>query len=228
LNSLGVGHPALDVVVREGRKRGFESKLTGAGGGGCAYTLLKPWPHSSSPASCPVASPVALRLPPPSSALQPPALVAPSPSFLSSPLLDIFNAAAAAGDVKDDDETSNTNGGGGSGNEGASATAAQLRRDQHHAFAVASLIEALEGGGGGGGGSGTSASGAEVETRSAVAAAAAADVDAKAANESPAGKTAGQAIPCSRKQRGFSCYRSALAGAGVLWVEPPPPPPPRF
>lgn len=41
LNSLGVGHPQLDVIVQEAAGHGFGgSKLTGAGGGGCALTLL--------------------------------------------------------------------------------------------------------------------------------------------------------------------------------------------
>ena len=42
LNGLGVGHPALDQVVAVTASQGFSSKLTGAGGGGCALTLLPP------------------------------------------------------------------------------------------------------------------------------------------------------------------------------------------
>lgn len=40
LNALGVGHPALTVVVEESQKQGMSCKLTGAGGGGCAITLV--------------------------------------------------------------------------------------------------------------------------------------------------------------------------------------------
>lgn len=42
LNALGVGHPALEAVVGDAGAQGFASKLTGAGGGGCALTLLPP------------------------------------------------------------------------------------------------------------------------------------------------------------------------------------------
>ncbi|KAM9810941.1 mevalonate kinase [Neosynchiropus ocellatus] len=42
LNVMGVGHPALDVVCRVTLARGLHSKLTGAGGGGCSITLLRP------------------------------------------------------------------------------------------------------------------------------------------------------------------------------------------
>lgn len=41
LNALGVGHEALDQVCATTRRHGFESKLTGAGGGGCAFTVLE-------------------------------------------------------------------------------------------------------------------------------------------------------------------------------------------
>jgi len=41
LNALGVGHPALDRVCKVTSEFGFHSKLTGAGGGGCALTLLE-------------------------------------------------------------------------------------------------------------------------------------------------------------------------------------------
>eukprot|EP01133_Synstelium_polycarpum_P008388 gene8388-9867_t len=39
---FGVGHDTLDTVVSVSKSFGFHSKLTGAGGGGCAFTLLKP------------------------------------------------------------------------------------------------------------------------------------------------------------------------------------------
>lgn len=42
LNALGVGHEALDGVARASAAHGFVTKLTGAGGGGCALTLLPP------------------------------------------------------------------------------------------------------------------------------------------------------------------------------------------
>ena len=42
LNALGVGHPSLDSVISASSRRGFASKLTGAGGGGCAFVLLPP------------------------------------------------------------------------------------------------------------------------------------------------------------------------------------------
>ncbi len=40
LDSIGVGHTALTEVVSASSSLGFTSKLTGAGGGGCAITLL--------------------------------------------------------------------------------------------------------------------------------------------------------------------------------------------
>jgi mevalonate kinase len=40
LNSVGVGHEKLDTVARFTKKIGW-TKLTGAGGGGCALTLLR-------------------------------------------------------------------------------------------------------------------------------------------------------------------------------------------
>jgi mevalonate kinase len=40
LNSVGVGHEKLDSVARIAKHIGW-TKLTGAGGGGCALTLLK-------------------------------------------------------------------------------------------------------------------------------------------------------------------------------------------
>nr|XP_054384172.1 mevalonate kinase isoform X5 [Pongo abelii] len=42
LNALGVGHASLDQLCQVTRARGLHSKLTGAGGGGCGITLLKP------------------------------------------------------------------------------------------------------------------------------------------------------------------------------------------
>ncbi|XP_019616546.1 PREDICTED: mevalonate kinase-like [Branchiostoma belcheri] len=42
LNALGVGHPSLDQVSSITAKHGLHSKLTGAGGGGCALVLLRP------------------------------------------------------------------------------------------------------------------------------------------------------------------------------------------
>ncbi|XP_053276745.1 mevalonate kinase [Pleuronectes platessa] len=42
LNAMGVGHPDLDTLCRVTLTRGLHSKLTGAGGGGCGITLLRP------------------------------------------------------------------------------------------------------------------------------------------------------------------------------------------
>lgn len=42
LNVMGVGHPVLDTLCRVTLARGLHSKLTGAGGGGCGITLLRP------------------------------------------------------------------------------------------------------------------------------------------------------------------------------------------
>uniref|UniRef100_A0A665TWS6 Mevalonate kinase n=1 Tax=Echeneis naucrates TaxID=173247 RepID=A0A665TWS6_ECHNA len=42
LNVMGVGHPTLDTLCQVTRTRGLHSKLTGAGGGGCGITLLRP------------------------------------------------------------------------------------------------------------------------------------------------------------------------------------------
>ncbi|KAI7870278.1 mevalonate kinase-like protein [Spinellus fusiger] len=41
LNSLGVSHPSLEMVRMVTARHGFKAKLTGAGGGGCAFTLLR-------------------------------------------------------------------------------------------------------------------------------------------------------------------------------------------
>ncbi|MBZ3881108.1 Mevalonate kinase [Sciurus carolinensis] len=42
LNALGVGHASLDQLCQVTTARGLHSKLTGAGGGGCGITLLRP------------------------------------------------------------------------------------------------------------------------------------------------------------------------------------------
>lgn len=42
LNVIGVGHPSLDTLCRITLGQGLHSKLTGAGGGGCGITLLRP------------------------------------------------------------------------------------------------------------------------------------------------------------------------------------------
>lgn len=42
LNALGVGHNSLDQLCQVTAAHGLHSKLTGAGGGGCGITLLKP------------------------------------------------------------------------------------------------------------------------------------------------------------------------------------------
>ncbi|XP_069817467.1 mevalonate kinase isoform X2 [Dendropsophus ebraccatus] len=42
LNVIGVGHPSLDRLCQVTAGHGLHSKLTGAGGGGCAITLLHP------------------------------------------------------------------------------------------------------------------------------------------------------------------------------------------
>uniref|UniRef100_A0A3B5R0R5 Mevalonate kinase n=1 Tax=Xiphophorus maculatus TaxID=8083 RepID=A0A3B5R0R5_XIPMA len=42
LNVIGVGHPSLDMLCQVTAARGLHSKLTGAGGGGCGITLLRP------------------------------------------------------------------------------------------------------------------------------------------------------------------------------------------
>ncbi|EHB07425.1 Mevalonate kinase [Heterocephalus glaber] len=42
LNALGVGHTSLDQLCQVAGAHGLHSKLTGAGGGGCGITLLRP------------------------------------------------------------------------------------------------------------------------------------------------------------------------------------------
>lgn len=42
LDVIGVGHSSLDRVCQVTASHGLHSKLTGAGGGGCAITLLRP------------------------------------------------------------------------------------------------------------------------------------------------------------------------------------------
>ncbi|XP_053135550.1 mevalonate kinase-like isoform X5 [Hemicordylus capensis] len=42
LNVIGVGHSSLDKLCQVTASHGLHSKLTGAGGGGCAITLLRP------------------------------------------------------------------------------------------------------------------------------------------------------------------------------------------
>ncbi len=48
LCAIGVGHPALDAVVSDARDHGLSAKLTGAGGGGCAFALVPPTGHDGS------------------------------------------------------------------------------------------------------------------------------------------------------------------------------------
>ena len=40
LRNVGVSHPSLQIACNHSKKFGFITKLTGAGGGGCAVTLL--------------------------------------------------------------------------------------------------------------------------------------------------------------------------------------------
>lgn len=43
LNMLGVGHPSLDTVHSLARRHHLHVKLTGAGGGGCAFAIIPPY-----------------------------------------------------------------------------------------------------------------------------------------------------------------------------------------
>ena len=45
LRVLGVSHPTIDKICQITSKYGCHSKLTGAGGGGCCFTLLRPGSH---------------------------------------------------------------------------------------------------------------------------------------------------------------------------------------
>jgi len=42
LDLLGVGHPSLDTVHSIAQRHKLHAKLTGAGGGGCAFALIPP------------------------------------------------------------------------------------------------------------------------------------------------------------------------------------------
>jgi len=42
LNMLGVGHTSLDAVSAITRRHNLHAKLTGAGGGGCAFAIIPP------------------------------------------------------------------------------------------------------------------------------------------------------------------------------------------
>jgi len=42
LNLLGVGHASLDTVIAIAQRHSLHAKLTGAGGGGCAFALIPP------------------------------------------------------------------------------------------------------------------------------------------------------------------------------------------
>lgn len=41
LNAIGVGHAQLDRVCALATRFGMKAKLTGAGGGGCAFVLVR-------------------------------------------------------------------------------------------------------------------------------------------------------------------------------------------
>lgn len=48
LNAINVSHPKLEEIVSTSKKYGFHAKLTGAGGGGVAFVLLRPdAPHEN-------------------------------------------------------------------------------------------------------------------------------------------------------------------------------------
>ncbi|KAI9594657.1 ribosomal protein S5 domain 2-type protein [Syncephalis fuscata] len=51
LAALGVGHPALEDVRQVTQKHGLITKLTGAGGGGCALTLVPDGKNADTPAT---------------------------------------------------------------------------------------------------------------------------------------------------------------------------------
>ena len=42
LQTLGVSHTSIDRICEITAKHNFHTKLTGAGGGGCCITLLRP------------------------------------------------------------------------------------------------------------------------------------------------------------------------------------------
>ena len=42
LGLLGVSHPTLDQIISTANKYGLQGKLTGAGGGGCAFVFITP------------------------------------------------------------------------------------------------------------------------------------------------------------------------------------------
>lgn len=42
LQNLNVSHPKLDVIVNVSKGHNFGAKLTGAGGGGCAFVVIPP------------------------------------------------------------------------------------------------------------------------------------------------------------------------------------------
>jgi len=48
LNMLGVGHSSLDTVISLANCHNLHAKLTGAGGGGCAFALIPPCESISS------------------------------------------------------------------------------------------------------------------------------------------------------------------------------------
>ena len=42
LSSMGVSHPSLEKVIQLTSSHGLHTKLTGAGGGGVAFSLITP------------------------------------------------------------------------------------------------------------------------------------------------------------------------------------------